>query len=1528
MTHESKYIFIAAAVVALVLSAAGAPAAAADVAASRPATRPGAGLPPKTVKAVKALLAKAELVVLGKVAAVHDRTAKDAGMLYDVTVDKILKGKWQKKSLSFRSTGWVGYAKYTKGQRVLLFLRRWGDKQDELLQLRPVVYLSPPQPGGLDLRPVEKYLKLIKSLPPGGDKLPTERAKLLKKHIGQFTLAIRYYGRQDKDKPYYSLTLRVPVVGDTRTSIWPAVQISKPQTENIIEHLDRTGILAAAGNLHNKGFAPPKGPTYALTITGPNELRLYEPLGWDLKMLKRLDALRKVLDGDAAKAMDTLLKALEPQRKIWRQLAASFAKRIKASKRALNLVLRHHPVDPRQRNTYPNLHLYWAVDAPAKLPAPMIGMSKREAFAAIDALDKTGYFELAGDVTARRAMRTLTPWPVHKGPCYSLTVSSDNLDCHANLGWNLKMLECLDALRKAFDKGSDAGKAMDKVLKALAPQRKIWRKKAAATQPGKAARRIQVVRDRIDSLELSIRHHGGLGDLCSLNLRVSKDKYAPRDRWLDRVISPQTAGKLVDVLARDGFFARAEDIKGDGAPRGTYYAFWLRVHGKQRVFRYREIMAWDLKMLERLDALRKVLDGEVGMAMDKLLKGLKPHREQWEKAASDPKFVQAHAREVEREFRKYLAKRKAGLQAEYCAWLKGRQAIGPLMLPYLLGSTDVGVKHHGLILARDYYGSGKIVPNAIAVLEELLKAPRDLEASTRMVACQVLGKWPDVRSLPVLLKALDDPWLRHKLVGGPRGHASHLYQTVWWEADKALRAITGASPVRKPLTHVGPEPGDRKAASAAWKKWWAENKDKLSKGPKGERVVVQLPKSGPPVLVNRGPGTIWYASSVMEMRIRYVTSEPARSIPSHLKDRIDPRRFWPKIIRKTKRVEAGFAHTAHWTRAKKTSQWPAQLGGRVLQVKWLPLKPGGSIEAKLPFITTRQRALNTIPAPWWTPKLGTTGPVFVTARVRKDPADPKSEIVVKSNSREAKGPELPPLRPKPTTRKAVGGPASGPAPAIKRTAERAKLLKKRVDSFRLTLRWHTTQGKSLSPGQSLQLTTLEADYKPRPFWATVVISKQRAGKIIEHLAAEGFLERASDVKPAKSYPVPKLKSYSLTVRTSPGPHLYEHMPWELNLLKRVESLRKIMVGNRDAVRVIDKILAPLKMMPATGAARSGKAPGDMKVQQVCMAALRKMRKDFTTLATKYPKDLGHLGPPAIDEKKLLLRFPVKDLPKTTQPARRATSAGLMRSMRRRLRPGELGLFVQFTVPISKRPMARWLYSNVGFSWRWMWPNRSFSWKAQQDLMKMLNQALAPLNELENAMVAADLARRKTGAFLLRGRPGVKLSLRLAPKRAADGSAIIDLYATNETKKVLALCPPFPQVIGDGKPWHYRASDPLPMLIRAFSSRKDPFIYIKPGQRAKVGAIVAAGLSPGRHTVRVAVCHARDTWIDQSPVAYDGPPITHKVPGAWTGVLVSGELAIDIPAPAATRPRSMTTPSLRDKSTIPTASGPGRRAVGR
>ena len=61
-------------------------------------------------------------------------------------------------------------------------------------------------------------------------------------------------------------------------------------------------------------------PGYTLTVT-TEERALREDLGWGLPMLKRLDGLRKILDGDAAKGLDLLRGRLSGLREQWEKEA-------------------------------------------------------------------------------------------------------------------------------------------------------------------------------------------------------------------------------------------------------------------------------------------------------------------------------------------------------------------------------------------------------------------------------------------------------------------------------------------------------------------------------------------------------------------------------------------------------------------------------------------------------------------------------------------------------------------------------------------------------------------------------------------------------------------------------------------------------------------------------------------------------------------------------------------------------------------------------------------------------------------------------------------------------------------------------------------------------------------------------------------------------------------------------------------------------------------------------------------------------
>ncbi len=149
-----------------------------------------------------------------------------------------------------------------------------------------------------------------------------ERVKLLKANRDSFCLHLSYHGRQDK--PLYRILSLGAHELEGKVAIGrDFLFISGKQAEKIIDHLAKEGFLARAMNLSGIRMAkPPAGPTYVMEVSAGGRV-LYEYLGWDLPMLKRLDGLRKVLDGEAAKGMDKLLARMSGHRKEWGKAAAS-----------------------------------------------------------------------------------------------------------------------------------------------------------------------------------------------------------------------------------------------------------------------------------------------------------------------------------------------------------------------------------------------------------------------------------------------------------------------------------------------------------------------------------------------------------------------------------------------------------------------------------------------------------------------------------------------------------------------------------------------------------------------------------------------------------------------------------------------------------------------------------------------------------------------------------------------------------------------------------------------------------------------------------------------------------------------------------------------------------------------------------------------------------------------------------------------------------------------------------------------------
>ena len=153
-----------------------------------------------------------------------------------------------------------------------------------------------------------------------GEDKTAERLKALKANPNVFILSLRYRG--GKDKPYRGLVLygRGLEITNLRSNTrW--VMISKEEVLRILDHLAADGCLARAQNNPSVGPLGWDWTGYSLTVEGQDVTSLTEYLGWNPTMLRRLDSLRSVLKGEAAKAMDEVLDRLSDERRKWAEEA-------------------------------------------------------------------------------------------------------------------------------------------------------------------------------------------------------------------------------------------------------------------------------------------------------------------------------------------------------------------------------------------------------------------------------------------------------------------------------------------------------------------------------------------------------------------------------------------------------------------------------------------------------------------------------------------------------------------------------------------------------------------------------------------------------------------------------------------------------------------------------------------------------------------------------------------------------------------------------------------------------------------------------------------------------------------------------------------------------------------------------------------------------------------------------------------------------------------------------------------------------
>jgi hypothetical protein len=142
------------------------------------------------------------------------------------------------------------------------------------------------------------------------------RARQLEANVKLFKLQLIYNGQSDK--PFYHALLSVPPIGVKRSSpFYLQARITEDQAKKLIGYLANEGFLDRADEipLSDRAVREAK-PGYTIMVSA-GWVSFDEELGWDLPMLKRLDGLKNVLEGDAAKQVETFLARLAGQRKQW-----------------------------------------------------------------------------------------------------------------------------------------------------------------------------------------------------------------------------------------------------------------------------------------------------------------------------------------------------------------------------------------------------------------------------------------------------------------------------------------------------------------------------------------------------------------------------------------------------------------------------------------------------------------------------------------------------------------------------------------------------------------------------------------------------------------------------------------------------------------------------------------------------------------------------------------------------------------------------------------------------------------------------------------------------------------------------------------------------------------------------------------------------------------------------------------------------------------------------------------------------------
>jgi len=148
--------------------------------------------------------------------------------------------------------------------------------------------------------------------------------------------------------------------------------------------------------------------------------------------------------------------------------------------------------------------------------------------------------------------------------------------------------------------------------------------------------------------------------------------------------------------------------------------------------------------------------------------------------------------------------------------------------------ADRKKRYDELIALREQKHVPQCVDAVRELLTELVADPKEEEGLDRIVAIKVLAKYRDRKAIPVLLKALDDPFSEPMLLGSPK-HTSRHWNSVAGEAAEALFKLTSGKIGERFRPDRGIGPRDRFSKKVArWRQWWLEHLRKTA--PRAWRV--------------------------------------------------------------------------------------------------------------------------------------------------------------------------------------------------------------------------------------------------------------------------------------------------------------------------------------------------------------------------------------------------------------------------------------------------------------------------------------------------------------------------------------------------------------------------------------------------------------------------------------------------------------------------------------------------------------------